>query len=133
VYDVLLTVRMQEKTIDVKHRYLTYGRIATTLDAIGQERSALKAYAYDVRRRRQADDVGKLIIIIISPQQSTAGHGPLQFLAGSLDLRPLASSSCQPSCVNRHSTWTEGVLHYVYRDAVSTPQLVYPSGCRFYG
>jgi hypothetical protein len=74
-----------------------------------------------------------IIIIIISLSQSTAGHRPLQLLAISLDLRLLASSSHQPSCVNRHSTWPEGVLRYVYLDAVSTPELVYPSGYRFYG
>jgi hypothetical protein len=58
------------------------------------------------------------------PQQSTAGHRPLQFLAISLDLRLLAFSYCQPSCANRHSTWPEGVLHYVFLDAVSTPELL---------
>jgi hypothetical protein len=47
-------------------------------------------------------------------QPTTAGHRPLQCLAISLYLRLLASSSCQPSCANRHSTWLEGVLHYVY-------------------
>jgi hypothetical protein len=73
------------------------------------------------------------VIIIISPLQSTAGHRPLQLLAIWFDLRLLASSSRQPSCANRHSTWPEGVLHYVYLDSVSTPELVYPSGCRFYG
>jgi hypothetical protein len=26
-----------------------------------------------------------------------------------------------------------GVLHYVYLDAVFTPELVYPNGYRFYG
>jgi hypothetical protein len=68
-------------------------------------------------------------LIIISLLHSTAGHRPLQFLAISLDprLRIYASSSCQPFCANRHSTWPEGVLHYVYRDAVSTPELVYPT------
>jgi hypothetical protein len=40
-----------------------------------------------------------VIIIIISPLQSTAGHRPLQLLANSLDLRLLASSSRQPSIV----------------------------------
>jgi hypothetical protein len=74
----------------------------------------------------------EFIIIIISPVQSTAGHSPLQFLAISLDPRLLASSTGQPSCANRHSTWPEGVLYYVYRAAVSTLELVYPSGCRFY-
>jgi hypothetical protein len=69
--------------------------------------------------------------VMISPLQSTAGHKPLQFLAISLGLRLLASSSCQPSCINRHSTWPEGVLHYVYLDAVSTPEFGYPSG-KFY-
>jgi hypothetical protein len=57
-----------------------------------------------------------------------AGHRSLQFLAISLDLRLLASSSCQSSCANRHYTWPEGVLHYVYL-AVSTPELVYSSIC----
>jgi hypothetical protein len=57
-----------------------------------------------------------IIIIIISPLQSTAGHRPLQLLAISLDLRLFAKSSCQPSCANRHCTWPEGVLHYVYLD-----------------
>jgi hypothetical protein len=62
------------------------------------------------------------VIIIISLLQSTAGHRTLQCLAISLDLRILASISCQPSCANRHSTWPEGVLHYVY--AVSTPAVI---------
>jgi hypothetical protein len=46
-----------------------------------------------------------IIIIIISPSQSTAGLRPLQYPAISLDPRSLASSSCQPSCANRHSYW----------------------------
>jgi hypothetical protein len=80
-------------------------------------------------------------IIIISPLQSTAGHRPLQFLAISLDLRLLASSSCQPLCPNRHSTWPGGVLHYVYRDGLhsrtrlpqrlSVLQLIWPAHCHF--
>jgi hypothetical protein len=74
--------------------------------------------------------LNQLRIIIISLLQSTAGHRPLQYLAISLDLRLLASSSRQPFCVNRHSTC---VSHYVYLDAVFTPELVYPSGYRFYG
>jgi hypothetical protein len=32
-------------------------------------------------------------------------HWPLQLVAISLDLRLLVSSSCQPSCAYRHSTW----------------------------
>jgi hypothetical protein len=74
-----------------------------------------------------------LIIINISPLQSTAGHRPLRLLAISLDLRQRASSSCKPSWANHHSTWPEGVLHYLYRTPVSTPELVKPSDCRFYG
>jgi hypothetical protein len=74
-----------------------------------------------------------LFIIIISPLQSTDGHRLLQLLNISLDLRLLASTSCQPSCANRHSTWPESVVHYVYWDAFSTPELIYPNGCRFYG
>jgi hypothetical protein len=74
-----------------------------------------------------------IVTIIISPPQSSAGHSPLLLFAISLDLQLLASSSCHPYCANRHSTRPEGVLHYVYRDAVSIPELVYPSGCRFYG
>jgi hypothetical protein len=66
-----------------------------------------------------------IIIIIITLLQSTAGHRPLQLLAISLDLRLLASSSSQPFCANRHSTWPVVVLHYVYRDPVSN-LLVYP-------
>jgi hypothetical protein len=43
--------------------------------------------------------------------------------------RHLARSSAtriqlQPSCANRHSTWPEDVPHYVYLDAVSTPEFV---------
>jgi hypothetical protein len=38
----------------------------------------------------------------------------------------------QAYCANLHSTWPEGV-HYVYRDVVALPELVYPSGCRLYG
>jgi hypothetical protein len=44
--------------------------------------------------------------LIISPLQSTAGHRPLQLLVISLDLRLLASSFCQPSCINRQVFWT---------------------------
>jgi hypothetical protein len=55
--------------------------------------------------------INNIIIIIINPPQSTAGHRPLQLLTISLDLRLLASSSFQPSCTNRHFTWPEGVLH----------------------
>jgi hypothetical protein len=73
------------------------------------------------------------IIIIISLSQSTAGHMLLQYPAISLDLRLLASSSCQPSCANRLSTWPDDVLRYLYLDAVSTPELVYPSDYQFYG
>jgi hypothetical protein len=63
--------------------------------------------------------------------QSTAGLSLLQFLAISLDLGLLSYSSRQPSFANRYSTWTEGVLHYIYLDLVFTPELVYLSGCRF--
>jgi hypothetical protein len=73
------------------------------------------------------------LIIIISLLQSTAGHRPLQFLAISFSLWLLASRPCQPSCANIHSIWPEGVIHYVYRDTVSTPELVYLCGCRIYG
>jgi hypothetical protein len=38
-----------------------------------------------------------IIIMIVSPLQPTARHRHLQLLAISLDLRLLASSSCQPS------------------------------------
>jgi hypothetical protein len=57
---------------------------------------------------------------------STSGHRPLQFFAILLDPR-FASSFRQPSCANRHSIWPEGVLHYVYRDAVSTLELFTPA------
>jgi hypothetical protein len=68
-----------------------------------------------------------IIIIIISLLQSTAGHRPLQCLAVALDLRLLASSSCQPSCANRHSIWPEGVLHYVYLAVIgSTTDMASP-------
>jgi hypothetical protein len=74
-------------------------------------------------------------LIAKSSSSSSAAHcwtKPLQLLAISLDLQLLASSSCHPSCTNHHSTWPEGFLHYVYRDTVSTPELVYPNCCRFY-
>jgi hypothetical protein len=59
-----------------------------------------------------------IIIIIISPLQSpTSRH-----FARSSATRILL---CQPSCANRHSTWPEGILNYVYRDGVSTPELDY--------
>jgi hypothetical protein len=45
----------------------------------------------------------------------------IQLLAISLDLRLFASRSCQPSCANRYSTWPEGVLRYIYRDAGLPP------------
>jgi hypothetical protein len=38
-----------------------------------------------------------------------------------------------PSCANRHSTWPEGVLHYVNRATISTLELVHPNGSRFHG
>jgi hypothetical protein len=69
------------------------------------------------------------IIIIINQLQSTDGHWPLQLLAISLDLGLLASNSYQPSCANLPLNWPEGILHYIF----STPELVYPSGGRFYG
>jgi hypothetical protein len=40
---------------------------------------------------------------------------------------------CQLYCANRHSTWPEGFLHFVYRDAVSTQERVYRNSCGFYG
>jgi hypothetical protein len=61
-----------------------------------------------------------IIIIIISPPLLTAEH---KLLPISLDFRQRTSSFHQPSCANRHSTWPEGVLHCVYCDAVSTPEL----------
>jgi hypothetical protein len=64
-----------------------------------------------------------LLKTLLHHHQPTAGHRPLQLLAISLNLRLLASSSRQPSCANRHSIWPEGVLHYVYRDAISTLEL----------
>jgi hypothetical protein len=45
--------------------------------------------------------------IIVSLLQFTAKHRPPQLLAILVELRLLASSSCQPSCANRHSTWPE--------------------------
>jgi hypothetical protein len=78
--------------------------------------------------------------IVHHHQPITGGHRPLQLLAITLDLRLLASSPCQPSCAIRHSTWSEGVLHYVYGDAASTSELVYrlsvlrliwPAHCHF--
>jgi hypothetical protein len=64
-----------------------------------------------------------------SPLLHFSSAWPLQLIAISLDLQLLTSSSHQPFCAKCHSTWPEGALHYVYRDAVSTPELVYPSGC----
>jgi hypothetical protein len=58
-------------------------------------------------------------------------HHPAYY-SPQLDIGLSISLSRQPSCANQ-STWLEGVLHYVYRDVVSTPELVYTSGCRFYG
>jgi ABC-type polysaccharide transport system permease subunit len=51
-----------------------------------------------------------LIIIIVSLLQSTAGHRPFLSFAISLDLRLLASSSCQQTCANRHSTSTPDLI-----------------------
>jgi hypothetical protein len=69
--------------------------------------------------------------VVILHHQTTTVHcwTWLQLLA--IDLWLLASSSHQVSCVNRH-IWPEGILR-VYRDAVSTLELVYPSGYRFDG
>jgi hypothetical protein len=74
--------------------------------------------------------------INLNASSSSAHYNPLLdigFSNVSLDLRLLAFSYCQPSYANCHSTWPEGVLRYVYRDAVSTPELIYPGGCRFFG
>jgi hypothetical protein len=57
-----------------------------------------------------------------SSSSSSAWHRALQFLAISLDPRSHPGTAGRPA--NPHSTWPEGVLHYVYRDAVSTPELV---------
>jgi hypothetical protein len=68
-----------------------------------------------------------MAVIIISLSQSTARRRSLQLLDISLDLRLLASRSCQSFCANRHSTWPEDVLHYVYRDSLQssfTPTVV---------
>jgi hypothetical protein len=59
-------------------------------------------------------------------RQSTAGHTPLQLLAISHDLRQLASSSCQPSCANRHSTFRTR-----YPCGWSVLQLIWPVRCHF--
>jgi hypothetical protein len=80
---------------------------------------------------------------VISPLQSTAGHRPLQLFSISLDLRQLASSSRQPSCVNRHSTWHESGhltlrlprrgLHSRTRlpQRLSVLRLIWPAHCHF--
>jgi hypothetical protein len=75
---------------------------------------------------QRSNNIQRDSITIIRPLQSTARYRPLQILTISLDLRLLASSSCQPSCVNCHSTWPEGALHYVYLDAFSTSELPEP-------
>jgi hypothetical protein len=80
-----------------------------------------------------------IIIIVISPLQYTAGHRPLQLLAISLDLGLLASSFCQPSCVNRHSTWRPTLrlprcgLHSRTRlpQRSSVLRLIWPVHCHF--
>jgi hypothetical protein len=100
-------------------------RSATLLFCPGYEITHYMNLSYDEKRVVPTPLSGIIIIIIIRPLQ-TAGHRPLQYLAISLDLR-LASSSCQPPCANRHSTWPEGVLLYVYRDAVSTPDSFTPA------
>lgn len=38
----------------------------------------------------------------------------------------IASSFCQPSYADRHLVWSEGGLHYIYRDVVSTQEFLYP-------
>jgi hypothetical protein len=73
-------------------------------------------------------------IIIIIPLKSTPGHRAVQLLAISFDLRLLAAPARRSAQI---VTPPGGVgspqPHYVYRDTDSTPELVYPSGCRFYG
>jgi hypothetical protein len=61
---------------------------------------------------------------LISSSSSSAHYSTL------LDI---GLSNISPSRSILISTWPEGVLHYVYRVAVSTPELVYPSVSRFYG
>jgi hypothetical protein len=68
----------------------------------------------------------------IESSSSSAHHSPLLDI-GLSNLSPSRSILGHCACANRHSTWPEDVLHYVYLDAVSTPELVYPSGYRFYG
>jgi hypothetical protein len=55
-------------------------------------------------------------------------------LAISLDLRLLASSSCQPSCANCHSTWSADtkvflyfIMHVIYKYCEDTVQLLPPT------
>jgi hypothetical protein len=107
----------------------------------------LKRAKNNKRRHLDANVISLVYLIIIRLPQSSAGHKPTQSLAFSLDSR---SSSCQSSCKNRHSTWPEVRVVYttipwgiglgeprgridIYRDAVSTLELVYLRGCRFYG
>jgi hypothetical protein len=73
-----------------------------------------------------------MAIIIISLPQSTAGHRPLQSLAISLDLRLLASSSCQLSCANRRlsARWLKRTVllsHTLYRHRGSHRHPSYPN------
>jgi hypothetical protein len=72
-------------------------------------------------------NISTIIIIIISPQKSTEEQKPLQLLAISLDLRLLASSSRQQIVI------PPGVIHHIFREAVFTPELIYPNGSQFYG
>ncbi|KAI8436153.1 hypothetical protein MSG28_004242 [Choristoneura fumiferana] len=63
---------------------------------------------------------------------STAGHRPLPWHATEHDPRPLSSSSCKPPCEDHRSTESEDVTRYVCRSVVSTQELVYPNGYRFF-
>jgi hypothetical protein len=64
-----------------------------------------------------------VIIIIIRPLPSTARHWTSPIVRHLARSSALTSSSSQTSCANRHSTWPEGVLHYIYRESASNPRL----------
>jgi hypothetical protein len=78
---------------------------------------------------RDCSLASRLIIISVISSLESAHHSPLLDLGlfnSSLDLRLLASSSCQPFSAKRHSTWPEGVLPYVH------PTAMFPFQLRFH-
>jgi hypothetical protein len=90
------------------------------------------------KRRKVANKIGQVLLVHSSSSSSSAYDSPLLTKAPPISHHLIRSPATRIQRLRaglrkRHTTWPEGVVHYVYRDAVFTPELVYHKGSRFYG